>query len=106
MNFELRFNTSFHLMKIKPKLQTVTMIASRNKLPPSFWTSMPRKNKCAIMAPAIVPKARMAPYKDVFGIKSKMPETNSTTPDPILPQGSIPKVENICTLTGAAVNLK
>lgn len=89
-----------------PMLQIITIIANRNKLPPSPCTSIPKNKICDNIAPAIMPNARIAPYNDVRGMKSKTPAINSMIPVPILPHGSIPKIEKIWTLTGAAVNLK
>ncbi len=97
---------SCFLMNKTPRQHIVTIKASKNNWPLSFWTSIPRKSKCDNIAPVIVPRARIAPYNEVLGLKSNIPDINSTIPDPILPQGSIPKVEKMCTLTGAAVNLK
>ncbi len=86
---------SFFFKAKTPMLQIITIIANRNKLPPSPCTSIPKNKICDNIAPAIMPNARNAPYKEVRGMKSKTPAISSITPVPILPHGSIPKVEKI-----------
>ena len=54
----------------------------------------------------MVPNPKTAPSKVVLEIRIRTDAINSTIPEPILPKGSIPNVENIYTLSGAAVNLK
>ena len=58
------------------------------------------------MAPDITPSPSKAPIQVVFGNKMSAEAINSTTPDPILPQGSMPTVEKIYTDSSDAVNLK
>jgi hypothetical protein len=42
----------------------------------------------------------------VRGIKIRIEAISSPTPEPIRPYGSMPKLEKIYTLSGAALNLK
>lgn len=58
------------------------------------------------MAPAISPKPINAPINVVLGININIEATNSATPVPMRPRGSIPSVSNSFTDCGCAVNLK
>ena len=68
--------------------------------------SIPRKNRCEKIAPVITPKPIKAPNQVVLGNNNNKEAINSTTPDAILPWGSILSFEKIKTDSGAAVNLK
>lgn len=52
------------------------------------------------------PKPTRAPTNLEAGKSKSAATINSTEPVPILPQGSIPKVEKICTDSSCPVNLK
>ena len=58
------------------------------------------------IAPDIVPSARTAPIATVDGISNRITATNSTAPEPSLPHGSSPSVENMYFDSSAPVNLK
>ena len=95
------------MCKIKKiTLATNTTIAKVNKSPPSFDTLMPKTKICEKTAPKIMPKLFNIPMILVFGIRIRMAVISSIIPKPILPQGSTPRAEKICTESGCAVNLK
>ena len=75
--------------------QSKVIIAKINNSPPSFFTSIPKTNKCEKIAPSIVPAPNNAPSKVVLGISIKIEAINSTTPEPILPKGSMPNLVKI-----------
>lgn len=90
----------------KIRQKTKVTKAKINRVPPSFWTTMPSCVRWENMAPSIVPMPKSAPIQVVLGMRIRMATSNSTTPKPILPHGSRPSCSKIKTDSGAAENLK
>ena len=83
-----------------------TIMAKVNKPPPSLDTFIPKTKRCENTAPKIIPKLIVIPIICVLGSKISMAVISSIIPNPILPHGSTPNAEKICTESGCAVNLK
>ena len=66
------------------KINTIT--AKEKSVPPSPCDSIPRTNKCEVIAPIIKPTPNVAPIKTVAGKSNNILAISSITPVPILPQ--------------------
>ncbi len=82
-----------------------TIIAKVNNEPPSPLKLIPNTRKCEKIAPNMINRLPNMAMVFVFGMRIKIAKINSKTPSKILPKGSTPNSENICTESGWAVNL-
>ena len=100
MNFLTSDNTSSLLSIKNPKEAINTIIAKVNKPPPSSDTFKPKTSICEKTAPVMIPKLVVIPMILVFGNKIRIAVISSIIPSPILPHGSTPRAEKICTESG------
>lgn len=82
-------------LKTNTAQQRKVIIAKIKSVPPSFFTSIPKINKCETIAPNIVPIPIKAPSNVVRGMRINIEAINSITPEPIRPKGSAPNFEKI-----------